>query len=530
MQKHSEKLLCSSGASKFKFKIIFLVIIFCGFFGLSAKASAATYYVKNGGNDSLSGLDDANAWETIDKVSSSATSGDTVYFRSQDTWTGADPVLNCTEGVIYDGATYGSGTRAKLQATSRVAGYGVVQIYTSNVTFRGFLVDSNELSLGGVYIGGTSPTPSGDITDITVDYCEIINGITTDSPNPSYYYAILVGARGSHTTSNVTVTNNIVHEAGHEGIAVYPNWGVAGNRVNMALVRGNTVYDVGQAGGSTHPIDIGNDSDNITIEYNTVSGSAIAVLNYGPDYTGPDEYPDNFIIRHNLMQGTGFSTSGYFDFPHFYGSGAFYGNILIDASIALSGIDYHDKSIKMYNNTIYSPGSTSMFGCAGIYEGGSNASGIEFRNNIYYCDLAARCFYDYGAQLTTSQHTNNIYYRPSAGALAWTQNSTYTSANIGDWEPTAQNTDPQFTGGTLPTGFTGTYGSNMLPNTNYFATTAGPTINTGATLGSPFNSSINSAGLASPFLRPVGAYDIGAYEYQGADTTAPGAPSGLAVE
>jgi hypothetical protein len=71
----------------------------------------------------------------------------------------------------------------------------------------------------------------------------------------------------------------------------------------------------------------------------------------------------------------------------------------------------------------------------------------------------------------------------------------------------------------------------MLPNTNYFATTTGPTIDTGATLGSPYNLSINSAGLASPFLRPQGgAYDIGAYELQGADTTAPSVPGGLAVE
>lgn len=511
-------------------KLFFLALLFFAIFGVSTSANAATYYVKNGGNDSLSGLDDANAWETIAKVEATVTSGDTVYFRSQDTWIGTDPLLDCMEGVIYDGATYGSGTRATLQATSRVAGYGVVQIYTSNVIFRGFLVDSNELSLGGVYIGGTSPTPSGDITDITVDDCEIINGITTDIPNPSYYYAILVGARGSHTTSNVTVTNNIVHEAGHEGIAVYPNWGVAGNRVNTALIRGNTVYNVGQAGGSTHPIDIGNDSDNITVEYNTVSGSAIAVLNYGPGYTGPDEYPDNFIVRHNIMQETGFSASGYFDFPHFYGSGAFYGNILIDASIALSGVDYHDKSIKMYNNTIYSPNITSMWGCAGIYEGGSNTSGIEFRNNIYYCNLAARCFYDWAGQIGSSQHSNNIYHKPSGGTLVFTQAASYTSASINTWEPTAQNTDPNFTGGTLPTGFSGTYGTDLLPNTNYFAITTGPTIDTGATLGSPYNFSINSAGLASPFLRPQGgAYDIGAYELQGADTTAPSIPGGLAV-
>jgi hypothetical protein len=82
------------------------------------------------------------------------------------------------------------------------------------------------------------------------------------------------------------------------------------------------------------------------------------------------------------------------------------------------------------------------------------------------------------------------------------------------WETTAQITNPNFTGGTLPTGFTGTYGINMVPNTNYFSIISGDALNNGATLGSPYNGSINRAGLATPFTRPQGAaYDIGAYEY-----------------
>ena len=488
--------------------VLFFLCLF-----LASPAWAATYYVKNGGNDNLDGLSDATAWATIAKVQAKVTNGDTVYFRSQDTWEGANSLLNCTSGVTYDGSTYGSGLRATLRATSRVNNsYGIVQLYNSGVTFRGFKVDSNKLSIGGIYIGGTSPTPSGDISYITVHNCEVTNGITTDNPNPSYYYGILVGARGSHTTSNVAVTNNIVHDVGHEGISVYPNWGTSGNRVNIALIRNNIVYNTGQAGGSAHPIDIANDSDNVTIEFNYVSGSAIYIVNYGPDYTGPDEYPDNFIIRYNIMKNTSLSISSYMGFHHFYGSGAFYGNILIDSSIGLNGGDYHDKSIKIYNNTVYSPNLTSMFGCAGIYEGGSNTSGIEFKNNIFYCSAAQRCFYDYGEQI--SQHANNLYYRPSGTVLVYTSSKSYTATDITDWEATAQNTDPSFTRGTLPTGFKGTYGIDKVPNTNYFAITTGDALNNGATLGSPYNGCINGAGLATPITRPQGAaYDIGAYEY-----------------
>jgi hypothetical protein len=152
---------------------------------------------------------------------------------------------------------------------------------------------------------------------------------------------------------------------------------------------------------------------------------------------------------------------------------------------------------------------------------------INFKNNIA-CSDNYQAVYDYLGLLT---HSNNLIFRSSSDiADHVVTNINYNRSDVLTWEPTAQTTDPNFTGGTLPTGFNGTYGTNMLPNTNYFATISGPTINTGATLGSPYNLSINSAGLSSPFLRPVGAYDIGAYEYQGTDTTPPTVPSGLAVE
>ena len=70
-------------------------------------ALAATYYVKAGGNDSLDGLSDSTAWATIAKVQATVTSGDTVYFRSQDTWTSRLPRFTATSGVTYNGSTYG---------------------------------------------------------------------------------------------------------------------------------------------------------------------------------------------------------------------------------------------------------------------------------------------------------------------------------------------------------------------------------------------------------------------------------------
>ena len=480
----------------------------------------ATYYVKNGGNDSLAGTSDATAWATIAKVQSTVRSGDTVYFRSQDTWTGADPLLNAVTGVTYDGSTYGSGTRATLRATSRVRGYGVVQIYVSNVTFKGFKVDSNYLSIGGIYIGGTSPTPSGDISNITVDNCEVTNGITSDNPDPSYYYAILVGARGTSTTSNVTVKNCIVHDVGHEGIAVYPHWGAtAPNRVNGALIRNNIIYNTGQVPSNRHkPLSITNDSDNITMEFNTVYNcpAGIGVANYGPGYTGPDEYPNNFIIRYNLIDlgGVGtsaFVTNGYFGFPHFYGDGAFYGNILINSKINLGGLDYHSGSIKIYNNTVYVP--TTVSPPIYMIPNCSNTSGIEIKNNILVTGSQIYPIKDLDGCLTN--HSNNLIYTTRVNEVVLTTARTYKMSDLEDWEPTIQKTNPNFTGGTLPTGFSGNYGESMVPNTNYFLPQVGsPAIDNGTALGSPYDGCINGAGLATPIIRPRGiAYDIGAYEY-----------------
>jgi hypothetical protein len=49
--------------------------------------STTTYFVKNGGNDALSGRSDANAWATISKVNSTSFSaGDTVSLKCGSTW------------------------------------------------------------------------------------------------------------------------------------------------------------------------------------------------------------------------------------------------------------------------------------------------------------------------------------------------------------------------------------------------------------------------------------------------------------
>jgi hypothetical protein len=81
---------------------------------------------------------------------------------------------------------------------------------------------------------------------------------------------------------------------------------------------------------------------------------------------------------------------------------------------------------------------------------------------------------------------------------------------VSGYEPTASSSDPLFSNpANLPTGFTGTYGVDMVPNWDGFSLLKGsPGINRGMALSSDFDRSINS------IRRPAGdGWDIGAYEH-----------------
>ena len=74
----------------------------------------ALYYVKNGGNDGLDGLSDANAWATIGKVNgASFAAGDSVLFKRGSVFRDAAlafPSSGSSGSPITIGA-YGTGTK-----------------------------------------------------------------------------------------------------------------------------------------------------------------------------------------------------------------------------------------------------------------------------------------------------------------------------------------------------------------------------------------------------------------------------------
>ncbi|MFA5961158.1 MAG: hypothetical protein WC848_00570 [Parcubacteria group bacterium] len=549
---------------KIKFKIFnaifFNLIIFCSFFGMVKNSEAATYYVKNGGNDSFSGLDDANAWATIAKVSSSATSGDTVYFRSQDTWTGAATVLTAVSGVTYIGNEYGSGAKATLRATSSSAdNMAVVKINVSNVVFRGFDVDGNDQILCIFAIGQGAPVSFGNIV---VDSCDVHNSLV---PTGHWAYGFYVGGISANdvVVSDVLITDTKVYSTGHEGFALYNSWNRTGCRINRITVRNCEVYDVGRGDGITYAsgFDQGfyimNRSDNITIEYSNIHDNGTGII-VGTSNYDTSESVSNLIVRYNMIYNNRFGLSYRTGDAGLEGStGAYYGNLFFDTGVGWSGSgachdidipngDYSGSVFSYYNNTIYSTNNPCVYkqpvvACeyTSCDIAGTPIPVFNFKNNAIYTSnwegiAECRGSDDFTCPGNFLTHSNNLIFRSSGSSdnhvTTFASTVNYNRSGVLTWEPTAQTTDPAFTGGTLPTGFTGTYGTDMLPNTDYFKITTGNALDTGATLGSPYNSSINSAGLETSFLRPVGTYDIGAYEYQGTEITPPASPSGLSVE
>lgn len=512
----------------------------------------ATYYVKAAGNDSLDGLSDATAWATIAKVNATVKSGDTVYFRSQDTWTSVTyPVLTATAGVTYDGSTYGSGTRATIQSgATDTSGVGTVKIEANNVIFKGFNIDMNSQITGGIYIGYLRYS---NTSNVTIDNCVVHDSLLGPT---DWGYGILVSNKTGYTTSNVSITNCTIYNHTHEGIAVYAGWADAADRNDTVLVRGNTVYNCGVG------VLIANDSDNVTVEFNHLYNNTsigIYVRNSPADEGSVTSGPDNMIVRYNIIHDTVQNGILIGNPREISMSGAFYGNLIYNNGNDTGGNDngadftiegcvgctYPGNVFNIYNNTFYSidkPCSNYAY-MVGIGVGGDDPTGItvNFKNNIVYYNTATTGsnrwpIWDRYNRMT---HSNNLVYRASSasdthvmlyaggGVLYYDRAGGATDVTV--WEASVKKTNPNFTGGTLPTGFSGTYGTNMVPNTNYFAISSGNALNNGATLGSPYNGCINGAGLASPILRPQGAgYDIGAYEYVDTNRLAP--PTGLRVE
>ncbi|HSA07652.1 MAG TPA: right-handed parallel beta-helix repeat-containing protein [Candidatus Gastranaerophilales bacterium] len=543
--------------------IFSLLLIFL----LTCPAWAATYYVKNGGNDSNAGTS-ASPWAKcpgMDGWSGKATlsSGDTVYFDKAGTWSSNSSTTvffkTTTDNVTYNGSTWGAGTRAKIEATSGYTGGVVggdrplVYILNNTITFTGFEVDGNQTRSSGIMVG--YKLANANVDTVTINNC-LVHDIGSFSVTGDWPYGILVSAAAARTTSKVNITNTTIYNTAHGGIDIYPTWTSSGYPiVDTVLIRNCTIYDTGKCtdGYARHNIEVVNDSRNVTVEFCNLYNSPTQGFYYrvSPNYEGNvANPPSGGIFRYNIVHncGEGITTNNQRGLSGMtldvYGN-IFYNNKSWNITIGDGQSDSYPSGVfKFYNNTFLNTTASLAYGDISIaqYNMIGTVPTVYFVNNIVSVGNSTPIYDRRGAIAT---RTNNLLYRSSGTTLAYVSGTSYTSANIATWvgNSSTKTTDPAFTGGTPPTYFTGTYGSNMVPNTTYFALgSASPAVNAGTTLGSPYNGFINGAGLATPITRPQGASsDIGAYEYVESGSvitppavtppavTPPGAPKNLRV-
>lgn len=466
-------------------KIIIIISYYIIALSIVTPSFAATYYVSSSkGDDRNSGTETA-PWAHCPKMTGwggSATlhAGDTVYFDSAGTWSGSASsyILSVVGGVTYIGDKWGSGSRAKIQSSSNLSS-SVVYFGDDDPNYE-TVVQGFDLNLNGhsgEVVSFNRPA-SRDLTGTTkrIENCIARNpGYTTAGEN----HGIRIGAPG-HNTSNVEIIDNIVHAIPGDGIMSYSQYGSNDGKITNVLVRGNTVYDIGNASGNLAVgIYVKNRVTNEVIEYNTV----VAVHGDGICLTADSGVidPTNLTIRYNLVyniekRGIAFwmRTSGYPTVANIYG------NIVYGCSS--HGIYFSPKlgaamTVRIYNNTVYNNGRSSIQ----IDSSSATFRVLEIKNNILASEGSAIS----GQTGRITAQLNNI------------------SSN-----PGFKNTS------NLPTGFVGTYGINMEPNKDGLSIVSGIAIDGGKDLGSSFAGAINISGTSKGVTRSSEGkgWDIGAYE------------------
>lgn len=485
-----------------------------------------TYYVKSGGNDSAAGTSDGTAWATIAKVTATATSGDTVYFRSQDTWTNDSVplVLNAAAGVTYIGNGYGSGTRATFYAGHDFivgSSYFVVLISRNNVTFRGFDIDLNtKRALNGIHV---AIWYGANVSNVSIDNVIVRNG--TGIQWTDWCYGIYLGSTlANRTISNISVTNSTVYNVFHEGIAVYQEWHSANTKTDNVLLSNNTLY------GNMYGILVANDVNNITVENNNIYNNSLGgiFIRVSPPSEGPGNVaaaPRNMIFRNNYIHENPLFGVEIIDPRIMDMSGDFYNNIFYNNGSGTGSSDGADiigrvmntgpnddthytfsagSVFNFYNNSFYNNvNNTTTASRSGVFiwcgDGDwCQTHTLNFKNNIIHTgpaitQSAMKPILDKGGFMV---HSNNLVYRANSataphvvvGSTNYDRNGG--ASDITMWESTAKKTDPLF----------------VSASTHDFRLQAGsPAINAGV-----------NVGLTTDYLGNAiaGLPDIGAYEFQ----------------
>jgi hypothetical protein len=184
--------------------LLFLILIY----GLSSQA--ATYYVKNTGNNSNTGLSDAQAWQTLSKVVGTIfTIGDTVKLKCGDLWT---ETFNLGSGNVVI-TSYGSGAKPEIR------GWGD---WTTAMTSENWSEYSSGIWRMTVGNSGTrlwlnnKERKESKTTTLTDEYCWHYDGTYFYLKSPSnpatYYNSIAVSTGNQYDLVTITGKENVTFD------------------------------------------------------------------------------------------------------------------------------------------------------------------------------------------------------------------------------------------------------------------------------------------------------------------------------
>jgi len=374
----------------------FFCILLLLFFASSVYG--ATYYVKNSGNDSNSGLSDAEAWKTISKVNSfSFSAGDTVCLKRGDVFD--DAIFRNAKVDNFTIRDYGDGSKPHLNGDINkpiqiedtpinnlviqnidIGGQDWYQSKNSNIS----ITDVNGVIIDGVigdgHFGGNKSDGKTAISisyctgDIIVKNCNLYNWGPSAIPSAGTDFmgiALLYIKSGKYQ-----IYNNTVHNVNADCLHLYEN-------TAPGYVRDNILYNAGEDG-----IDVkGTSNCEIFANefYRTESfvgkGGSGGYKTHIITHEGASPKSQQIIIRNNKFHD---------------------GN----AAAIVTG---NAENISIYENSVNN--------CLGAVIIANNSTNIEIHHNIIvnpqsgdgWEDMDSGCIYENNSSAGTKIYNNTIY-------------------------------------------------------------------------------------------------------------------------
>lgn len=423
-----------------------LIVLFGTMILSCVSASAATYYVSNSGNDTNSGLSETAAWRTIEKVNQQTfLPGDKILFESGGVWSGSLWVRGSgTKGKLIEVGKYGTGSKPVINGDGENAAVFLynqqyVKVSDLEITNRG-----EEQWRYGVYVCGYSVGAlyGIELRNLTV---HDVNGIYTKNPESKDNHwngGIVVSARGSVATRFVglVIDGCEIYDVARSGIVTWSNMYTIYDKKPEGMtwqmkISNNLVHDIKGDGIIVCGDYYGRVSGNVVYNTNLMSytgeKSAANVGIFVLHSTGTVVSENESYLSRTKVDGFGYDIDGdcddvvmEYNYSHDNDGGfmllvnhATYGAVVRyniskndrNQSIAMAS-PTSDESLlqmtaKVYNNTIYSVGSTSSHKMLNIV---ALPKSLEVYNNIFY--LNAGSVYNVNAVDESVTMSNNLYY------------------------------------------------------------------------------------------------------------------------